>query len=522
ILAHRSGCVRQPHQDGAGARGFRQHCRIPLSRHARRSGPADTCAGSRGIGDRVDGSRPLGRPSAATLTRAPFDLRKRGGRVLKQTVDADATHAAARLNAAEQRGRQGDIASAIDIVEKLVAETPQLWWVREKLGELYARANRFSEAATHFREAAERKQNDPSLLYKWSRATFDAGDPAQAKIILDRAARFAPSHEAILRLYAEIFEGAADWENLGRIAEFWLRTRPQNPLPWMCAARAQWETGYLTQAMQSYRAFLERGGKSATSLATFGRLCLTALAYDDASRALDEAERLDPQCAHMLSATAKLSMFRGQFGQAQAYARKAIKVNPDDAAAFRVLVQVSEGGIAEQELAELRRLSEKAEMPAQERIAAAFALADCLDAREETDAAFAAYERANQLSAARASAEGFRYDRVQRSRQTEQLIAAFPIAPKAIEAQTRPTPIFIVGMPRSGTTLVESILGAHSKVFACGERQAMRGVMQEFTALETGISAIAAATRPRWRASYVRELPALGGATAISDKKPWD
>src|SRR4030095_8767462 len=128
----------------------------------------------------------------------------------------------------------------------------------------------------------------------------------------------------------------------------------------------------------------------------------------------------------------------------------------------------------------------------------------------------------NQLSAARASAEGFRYDRVQRSRQTEQLIAAFPIAPKAIEAQTRPTPIFIVGMPRSGTTLVESILGAHSKVFACGERQAMRGVMQEFTALETGISAIAAATRRRWRESYVRELPALGGATAITEKNPWN
>src|SRR4030095_6149750 len=111
------------------------------SRHARRCRPADTCAGSRGIGDRVDGPRPLGRPSTATLTRAPFDLRKKGGRALKQMADADASHAAARLDAAEQRLRQGDIAGAIDIVEKLVAETPQFWWVWEKLGELYARAN---------------------------------------------------------------------------------------------------------------------------------------------------------------------------------------------------------------------------------------------------------------------------------------------------------------------------------------------------------------------------------------------
>jgi hypothetical protein len=45
----------------------------------------------------------------------------------------------------------------------------------------------------------------------------------------------------------------------------------------------------------------------------------------------------------------------------------------------------------------------------------------------------------------------------------------------------------------------------------------MRGVMQEFTALGTGISAIAPSTRRRWRESYARELPALGGATAITD-----
>ena len=126
----------------------------------------------------------------------------------------------------------------------------------------------------------------------------------------------------------------------------------------MFAARAQWETGHLTQAMQSYRTFLERGGKTATNLATFGRLCLAALAYDDAARALDEAERLDADCGHMLSAKATLSMFRGDLDDAQAYARRAIEVDPRDAAAFKVLVQVPAVRMTEDEQAQLRRLAE--------------------------------------------------------------------------------------------------------------------------------------------------------------------
>jgi tetratricopeptide (TPR) repeat protein len=389
---------------------------------------------------------------------------------------------------------------------------------------LKVRAGRFPEAAAHFRQAAERKQDDPALLYKWARATFDSGSPAEAKAILDSAARLAPDHEAILRLYAEIHEGSADWDALGRTAQSWLRTYPQNPLPWMYAARTQWETGYLKQAMQNYRTFLDSGGRNAVNLATFGRLCLTALAYDDASRALDEAERLDPGCGHMLSAQATLSMFRGEFAEALAYARRATGINPRDTAAFKVLVQVSGGDITPDEHAQLRRLSEDCDLPRADRICASFALADCLEAQGDIDAAFTAYEHANELSAERAGHELIGYDPAERERQTGQLMSLFPAAPPAIGTGARPIPIFIVGMPRSGTTLIESVLGAHSRVFACGERQEMRSIMQEFVALapDRGMAGVAESTRQRWREAYWRELPDPGSAIAVTDKNPWN
>ena len=443
---------------------------------------------------------------------------------LRRAVEIEPSHAAARFNLAEVHARQGDVPDAIRMVEALATEAPQQWWIWDKLGELEAMAGRFPEAAARFASAVERKQNDPSLLYKWSRATFDAGSPGEAKAILDQAARLAPAHEAILGLYAEIHEQSSDWDNLGRTAESWLRLHPQAPPPWMYVARAQWESGYLALAMQSYQTFMDRGGKTATNLATFGRLCLAALAYDKASAALDEAERLDAHCAHMLSAKAALSMFRGDLDDARSYARRAIDVDPRDAAAFKVLVQVAAGHLTEDEQAQLRRLSEDGNVRPEDRISALFALADTLDAKDSTADAFAAYERANSFCAQRAWQQGFRYDQLARKRQTDELISISDAPPPPGEGSTGPIPIFIVGMPRSGTTLIESILGAHSNVFACGERQAMRSIMQEFASLSParGLSGVPEGTRERWREAYWRELPDVHGAIAVTDKNPWN
>ena len=80
-------------------------------------------------------------------------------------------------------------------------------------------------------------------------------------------------------------------------------------------------------------------------------------------------------------------------------------------------------------------------------------------------------------------------------------------------------PVFIVGMPRSGTTLLESILGAHPEVHAGGERQAMRSILRECLELgrEPGEAALA-----RWRAAYFEGVSAPSGACVLVDKNPWN
>ena len=61
--------------------------------------------------------------------------------------------------------------------------------------------------------------------------------------------------------------------------------------------------------------------------------------------------------------------------------------------------------------------------------------------------------------------------------------------------------IFIIGMPRSGTTLIESVIGAHSRVLACGERMAIRWITDDYVsrAQDGVVPQIDADTWHEWR-----------------------
>jgi tetratricopeptide (TPR) repeat protein len=89
-------------------------------------------------------------------------------------------------------------------------------------------------------------------------------------------------------------------------------------------------------------------------------------------------------------------------------------------------------------------------------------------------------------------------------------------------------PIFIVGMPRSGTTLVEQILASHPKVFAAGERDDFSAAVTRLSAdqdsashFPESVSFLSAEALRRLGADYIGRLQALApGAEKITDKMP--
>jgi hypothetical protein len=224
----------------------------------------------------------------------------------------------------------------------------------------------------------------------------------------------------------------------------------------------------------------------------------------------------------MLFANVGLLAFAGRFEKALAYCRRSLAADPNDVTAYRLLTNLTHGRLSAQERSVLARLSQDPELRAEQRISAAFALGDCYDADGDIDQAFAAYQLAQRLASERGRAESLIYDPDTVGRDVDELIARFQAVAASPPGMPALRPLFIVGMPRSGTTLIESMIGSHSRVFACGERMIMRQIKREYLARAAQARDVPAATCANLVRAYFDQLPQLHGRDHITDKNPWN
>jgi tetratricopeptide (TPR) repeat protein len=441
---------------------------------------------------------------------------------LRRAVEIAPSHAAFRMNLARWLEQQQRLDEAVDVVAGIVADEPRQHWAHERLGELKARQRQFGEAAALFAKACELQPGDPSLLFKWARATFDDGKIAEAERILAEAAPLAPRNAAIHRLAADILESRGDWEALERRARDWIGDFGREPAPWRAFAKAQLETGYYLQAKQNFAHALNLGERDARNLSTYARICINALDFESASRALAEAEAINPDAPHLLSSQAVFHMLSGRYEEAEAYARRALAASPNDPAAYKALVELTNGRLSRAETGALAALVDREGARLVDRVTAAFALAGVREAEGDAASAITAYEQANRLAREQGRAEGLAFDRSARSKQFVVIISRFPDLPGAPSGDgVVPRPVFIVGMPRSGTTLVESVIGAHSKALAAGERMPMRWIVPEYLA-RASEGGVTAEHLDAWHRLYWQGLPERHGATVVTDKNPWN
>lgn len=156
----------------------------------------------------------------------------------------------------------------------------------------------------------------------------------------------------------------------------------------------------------------------------------------------------------------------------------------------------------------------------EDRAEIAFALGHNLDAIKDYKAAFAAFEMAN-AAAAHLIPKPQRYNRTRHSIWIDQLIAHASQPITSLGGQAANAPIFICGMFRSGSTLIEQILSRHSGVTAGGELEIVPSIARSRLSDDpVALGQLTPDMSKHWRADYLEDLRRAGLQGRVTDKRP--
>jgi tetratricopeptide (TPR) repeat protein len=380
------------------------------------------------------------------------------------------------------------------------------------------------EAMSLLQQAVDREPGQSGYRLNLAEGFAQTGKADRAMVELGLIIAVEPTNtQALGRFYAlesEALTARREWAKLYASGIAWTKADPSSVAAWRALSLGAFEDGRLLEAAAAFARAIDLGKPTAADLTAHASLCLKAFELRAASISLDQAEALDPGFPQMLATRALLLMYIGRFAEAEEYCRRCLQGKPEFVPAYATLSRLRNGALDSADLQRLYAIARRPDALPDHRITALFAIAHAHDARGDFDSAFTTYQGAHALTFERDRREQRTRDMTQDAARVEQIANVSLTLPKIAPVGNAPRPIFIVGMPRSGTTLIESVLGAHSRVFACGERPAMRHVLRVLLgALQAG-TAIDEGMLQEWAKFYFRDLPNIGSADHVTDKHP--
>lgn len=252
------------------------------------------------------------------------------------------------------------------------------------------------------------------------------------------------------------------------------------------------------------------------------RLNLAQLELDDghpetAAMHFDAAIELQPQNAAAIAGRARSALLVHDNEVARDLAQRALNLQPEHTlaaltlAVARLRLKDNEGALAVAE----EIVAREGVSPVNRAYAAGFA-GDALDRMARFDEAFDFFTTANDLQAdqfahlAGNAASPFSPAVIARARAH---LDAHGLAPGPDPGNNAPAPAFLLGFPRSGTTLLEQVLTAHPQVVSFGEQDTLASACGHFFTQEGGLEAldrVDEGTAANCRDRYWQEVEKLG------------
>ena len=367
---------------------------------------------------------------------------------------------------------QGKLEEAIQSYAKALEINPDLTAVYNNLGPVLQKQGRLEEAIQVYHRALEISPDDASTHNNLGNALKQQGRLERAIQAYHRATEINPDYvkaynnlglalqkqgklEEAVQAYHQALEISSNdaniYNNLGNVLQ---------------------EQGKLELAIQAYRFATEINPNYPQAYNNLGNIFRQQDRSEEAIQAYQQAIGIDAGDAEAHGNLGNLLRELGRLEPAiQAY-RKVLSINPNTVATHYMLAKTKEHGSYDHEVCAMEALLENPSITNLEKVDLYFALGKAFED-------LTMYERAfNFFSIGNKTIRGtIEYDISQDEDFFKRLMNTFskPFLDRHSGCGfDDDTPIFILGMPRSGTSLVEQILSSHSKVYGAGELYDLR------------------------------------------------
>ena len=275
------------------------------------------------------------------------------------------------------------------------------------------------------------------------------------------------------------------------------------------------------EALAQFEVLLELNPSLPYAHASHGNALLALGAIDQAEADFHRSLAIDPSQGVALAGLAHIASRRGAYPEARAWAERALAMLPGfpDAVMSLAVAELGERKIG-QAKQRIQSLLSDSRLAPLEHAYATGVLGDIFDAEDRTTEAFEAYTRCNaelhRIYAGRFGAESSALDYVRSMTGYFERARPQAWASRAPSGANRSSPrghIFLLGFPRSGTTLLEVILEGHPDVTSAEEKESLIDSVREFMRrpedLERLVQASPAALDSA-RAAYWRRVASTG------------
>ncbi|HEY4442857.1 MAG TPA: tetratricopeptide repeat protein [Steroidobacteraceae bacterium] len=432
-------------------------------------------------------------------------------------IDPDLADAHGNLGSALNDLGQPDAATAS--FRKALEIAPDVAETHSNLGNVLLQLGRPHEAVAHLRRALEIKPDFAAAHTNLGNALRGLGQFDDAVASHRRALEIQPDFAAAGINFGNALRDLGQYDAATASYRRVLEIEPHFAVAHCNLGGALRDLGRIGDAEACFRQALAVNPDYAEAHSNLGVVLRLQNRMVEAEASCRNAREIAPDLPAAIVLLAELQADKGQFAEAEELFKRAIAIEPDSAEAWAGIAGLRKMTANDSAwLTEAQRIASQ-RLPPRQEVHLRYAIGKYFDDVHDYAQAFANYRRANELTKL-CTAKHDRRHLAQAVSLTVQHYDRQWMSQARGAATASARPVFIVGMPRSGTSLAEQILASHPAVFGAGELAfwSQASANYESSTLDVGSRERLIG---RLGLDYLRQLEDLSpGAVRVVDKMP--